>query len=129
MEQLRWFVDGLVDLFNRYIQVCQRIAAAVASEFQLDMAPQIADLLGSVLGVLVLVAFFRGVFRWDRHGHQPQAIHLYTAQTPNQVVSHDIADLFRIIVLGVVVGVGLAVAVSMLIAPPPVPLSSVTPLP
>jgi hypothetical protein len=112
MEQLRWFVQGVLGLLSGYIAFCGQLGQSLAEDFELGMPTEIANLIGIAIGVLILVAFLRSIFKWGRKGNRPQAITLYTKDTPLDVVGKDLAGLVRLVIVAAAVGIVLAVLIS-----------------
>jgi hypothetical protein len=112
MEQLRWFIQGVGNLLRGYLAFCGQLVQTLAQDFDLGMPLEIANLIGIAIGVLVLVALFRSIFKWGRKGNRPQAITLYTKDTPLDVVGKDLAGLVRLVIVAAAVGGVLAVLIS-----------------
>jgi len=106
METLRWFLLGLVDLLRDFMVLLGRGVAALAREFELDLTPELTNLLGIALGVWIIWGSVGAMTRWNRNGNQPQRFPLTTAQTPDQVVAADrnnfVAMIFRVLVVALV---------------------------
>ncbi len=85
---------------------------------QLTMPAGLMDFIAVVIGAIFLGGGIVRLLFWNRRGNRPQAITLYTAQTPDQVVRQDISNLVGVIVKAVIVGIGIAFAISTIIPPP-----------
>ena len=89
MDVLREVLTRLLEFLQSYAQWWARAVAAVSEEFGLGLAPGMPEIIGVVLGFLVLWAFLRRLTKWDPKGDKPQAFPLKTAETPNEVVAKD----------------------------------------
>jgi hypothetical protein len=118
MELLRWFVEGLWTLLQMYFGFWTRLGDAVTEAFELSMPPQLMRVIMLIIGVGFLAGGIGRVLQWDRHGHQPQAIRLYTAQTANQVVQNDLRNLLWLLVRATAVGIALALLISSVLPAP-----------
>jgi L-lactate permease len=110
MDLLREILSRLLLFLQGYAQWWGRAVAAVSEEFDLGLAPEMAQIIGVVIGFLVLIAFVRRLTKWDPKGNQPQSFPLKTAETPNQVVAKD-REKFLMMLLRVTLFVLLIVAV------------------
>lgn len=113
MEMLRWFLEGLMGLIGDFMDLLGRAVGALASEFDLDLAPDLANLMGIVLGVLIIWGSATAMLKWDRKGSQPQAFPLKTEKTPNQVVAADWNGFLSMVIRVVLFTLLLAVLISL----------------
>ncbi len=113
METLRWFLEGLVGLIGDFMDLMGRAVSAVAREFDLDMTPDLASLMGIVIGALIIWGSATAILKWDRKGNRPQMIQLPTAQTPDQVVAADRRNFVALMVKVVVSALVLATLISL----------------
>lgn len=88
----------------------EQVAKAVNPE--LELSAEVARIIGFVIGVVVLVAFVRAIFKWDRKGNRPQAITLYTKDTPYDILGKDLAGLAKLVLIAIGVGIVLAVLIA-----------------
>lgn len=89
MEVIQQILGQVLDLLRSYAQLWARAVGAISDEFGLGLAPEIANLVGIVLGFIILFAFIRRLTKWDPKGNTPQAFPLKTTETPNEVVAKD----------------------------------------
>lgn len=113
MEMLRWFLEGLIGLVGDFMDLLGRGVGALAREYELDMAPDLASLLGAVLGALIIWGSVSAMLKWDRRGNRPQMIQLPTAQTPDQVVATDRHNFVMLLFKVVMFTLFLAVLISL----------------
>lgn len=118
MELLRWFFEGVVALLRLYLGFWMELGGLAREAMGLNMPAAVMDFISILIGIGVLVGPLYRVLHWNRHGNHPQAIVLHTALTPDQVVRNDRADLLRVILTAVVIGIALAFFISS-ISPPP----------
>jgi hypothetical protein len=118
MELLRWFVQGLWSLLQKYFALWIQLGASVREAFGLSMPAGVMEAIAVTVGVLLLGGGLVRIFNWDRKGNQPQSITLYTSQTPDQIVAQDRANFVKLVVTAVAVGLGLAVLISTITPPP-----------
>ncbi len=113
MEELRWFLGGLLELVRAYVLGWARAGEVVGEEFGWALPPVVAQLIGVLFGVAILVAFMNRVFKWAPKGNQPQAFPLKTAETPAQIMSKDRDGFLGLLVKIVFLGVVLALIISV----------------
>ncbi len=89
MEFLRKLADSLATFLRNYADWWGRAVTALCQEFDLDVPLGVSDLVGIILGSIVLVAFFRRLAWWDQKGDKPQPFPLKTTETPAEVLAKD----------------------------------------
>lgn len=101
MDLLREIFTRLASFLRSYAEWWARAIVAISDEFGFGLDPAVAQIIGVVIGFLVLFAFLRRLMKWDQKGNKPQSFPLKTAETPNEVVAKD-REKFLLMVLRVV---------------------------
>lgn len=110
---LRWFLNGVTGLVKAMVDLLARVAQGIGGEFDYDISDAEAQLLGMVLATLVLYAFGRRLFKWERKANQPQSFPIKTAETPAQVVAKDRDAFLALLVRLVLVMLAIAFVISL----------------
>lgn len=112
MEELRWFLGGLFRLVIAFLELCARCVGALSDEFGLGLPPPVIQIIGFLIGFLILYSAIVRLLAWKPKAFQPQPFPLKTADTPAQVVERDIANLGWLILRLIIVAIVLVIAMS-----------------
>lgn len=118
MELLRWFIEGVVGLLRLYFGFWMDLGSLAREAMGLNMPPIAMDFLAVLIGVGLLAGGLARALQWDRRGNRPQAITLYTGQTPDQVVRNDRIAFMRVLLVAALIVIILVLLIARTTPPP-----------